>query len=73
MVMKRREFVALLGGASLSSVLGLSAGHAQSRLPVIGFLHSASLEPNMKRLEGFRRGLLSVGFVEGENVAIDFR
>lgn len=73
MMMKRREFVALLGGASLSSVAGFSPAHAQSQVPVIGFLHSASLEPNRKRLEGFRRGLRKAGFVEGENIAIDFR
>jgi putative tryptophan/tyrosine transport system substrate-binding protein len=72
-MMKRREFVALLGGASVTSVVGLSTGHAQSQTPVIGFLHSASLEPNRKRLEGFRSGLRKAGFVEGENVAIDFR
>jgi putative ABC transport system substrate-binding protein len=72
-MMKRREFVTLLGGASLSSAVGLSVGRAQSQIPAIGFLHSASLEPNKKRLEGFRRGLRKAGFVEGENVVIEFR
>ena len=42
-------------------------------MPVIGFLHSASLEPNAKRLAGFRKGLRDAGFVEGQNVAIEFR
>jgi putative ABC transport system substrate-binding protein len=42
-------------------------------MPVIGFLHSASLEPNAKRLAGFRKGLQQAGFIEGQNVAIEFR
>src|SRR5262249_26587355 len=42
-------------------------------MPVIGFLHSASPEPNAKRLAGFRRGLQQLGFIEGQNVAIEFR
>lgn len=71
--MKRREFLAVLGGASLSSTAVLTPGRAQSQVPVIGFLHSASLEPNRKRLEGFRRGLRKAGLVEGENVVIEFR
>jgi putative ABC transport system substrate-binding protein len=46
---------------------------AQAAMPVIGFLHSASLEPNVKRLAGFKRGLQSAGFIEGQNVAIEYR
>jgi putative ABC transport system substrate-binding protein len=72
--MKRRDFITLLGGVATSS-LALSArpSDAQPAVPVIGFLHSASLEPNAKRLEGFRRGLHTGGLVEGKNVAIEFR
>src|SRR5438874_1805645 len=40
---------------------------------VIGFLHSASLEPIVKRLAGFHRGLQSAGFTESQNVAIEYR
>ncbi len=72
-MMKRRELLALVGGATLSPAVAPLLAHAQSSTPVIGFLHSASLEPNAKRLEGFRRGLRKAGFVEGENVAIDYR
>jgi len=69
--MKRREFIALLGGAAATWPL---AAHAQKpSMPVIGFLHSASLEPNAKRLAGFHRGLQQAGFIEGQNVAIEFR
>lgn len=42
-------------------------------MPVIGFLHLGSPAPNAKRLAGFRKGLGDLGFVEGQNVAIDYR
>jgi putative ABC transport system substrate-binding protein len=73
--MKRREFLTLLGGAAATApLLGPSASRAQQpTMPTIGFLHSASLEPNAKRLAGFRKGLRDAGFIEGQNVAIEFR
>src|SRR4051794_31154434 len=70
--MQRREFVTLLGGVVASPFL-LPTARAQAATPVIGFLHSASLEPNAKRLAGFKRGLQSAGFIEGQNVAIAYR
>ena len=42
-------------------------------MPVIGFLHSGEPEPNVKRLAAFRKGLSEAGFIEGQNVAIEFR
>jgi putative tryptophan/tyrosine transport system substrate-binding protein len=68
--MKRREFLGLIGG-TLS--LPMAARAQQAPLPVIGFLHSASLEPNAKRLAGFHRGLQQAGFTAGQNVAIKYR
>src|SRR5258708_35899998 len=72
--MQRREFMLALGGAAASSLFWpLAALAQQGSMPVIGFLHSASLEPNAKRLDGFRKGLQQSGFIEGQNVAIEFR
>ena len=68
--MRRREFIALLGGAASWPL----ATHAQQpAMPVIGFLHGASPVAWMDQLRGFHRGLKDAGFVEGENVAIVYR
>ena len=72
--MRRREFIALLGSAAGASALAwpcVTLG--EERMPVIGFLHSASAASNAKRLEGFRRGLSAGGFVDGRNVAVEYR
>jgi putative ABC transport system substrate-binding protein len=69
--MKRREFITLVGGTAAS--LPFAAHAQQPAMSVIGFLHSASLEPNAKRLEGFRKGLQQAGFIEGQNVTIEYR
>src|SRR3954447_10114530 len=71
--MKRREFLLLGGAAATVPVLSLSPSRAEPAMPVIGFLHSASLEPNAKRLAGFRKGLQQGGLIEGQNVAIEYR
>jgi putative ABC transport system substrate-binding protein len=73
--MRRREFIILLAGAAGAPVApSHRPAHAQpGSMPVIGFLHSGSPEPNARRLAGFRKGLSEAGFVEGKNVAIEFR
>jgi putative ABC transport system substrate-binding protein len=72
--MRRRHFITLLGGAAASPVLWPLATRAQQRvLPVIGFLGSESPGLFANRLRGFHQGLKETGFVEGRNVAIEYR
>jgi putative ABC transport system substrate-binding protein len=68
--MRRREFISLLGGAAAAWPL---AGRAQSVLPMVGFLHVGSANPFAHLVAGFRQGLKEAGYVEGQNVTVEFR
>ncbi len=69
--MRRREFITVVGGAVVAWPLATRG--QQTTMPVIGFLETRSLDMIADRLRGFRQGLKDTGYVEGENVAIEYR
>ena len=69
--MRRREFLRVFGGAAAAWPLGARA--QQPAIPVIGLLDQRSPDELAARLRGFRQGLRDSGFVEGQNVAIEYR
>jgi putative ABC transport system substrate-binding protein len=68
--MRRREFLGVLGGAAAAWPL---AAHAQQpALPVVGFVRDGSADTAVRYVAGFRKGLNETGFIEGQNVTVEY-
>ena len=71
--MKRREFITLIGGAAVGSVVSRAARAQQPAMLVIGFLNPTSPSGYPSAIAGFHRGLNESGYIEGQNVKIEYR
>jgi putative tryptophan/tyrosine transport system substrate-binding protein len=71
--MRRREFSTLLGGAATASTVWPSPLGAQKATPVIGYLGISTPGPSAPSLAAFRQGLSETGYVEGQNLTIEYR
>ena len=71
--MRRRDFIAAVGGAAALPFATRATSAQQPAMPVIRFLDGRTPEALTERLRGFRQGLKEVGYVDGENVSIVYR
>ena len=69
--MRRREFVTLISAAAAAWPLATRA--QQPAMPILGFLHARSPEDSVPQLKAFRQGLAETGYVEGQNLTIEYR
>src|SRR5947209_20482662 len=70
---KRREFIALLGGGGLLLAAKVRRARGQQpAMPVVGFIRDGSADANARYAAAFRKGLNEIGYVEGQNVTVEY-